>query len=172
MPGAEATKAAVTVPAVAKAVVGLVLVVKGMSLTLLPGPLQTPGASRINEKHELRGVGRAIFLLVLLCHEIDLVHFPLRVLIAQVAVMLDHLAVGVAEPLLDLSFRCTPQEGLTAEVMAETVKPAVLKTDLVGRRGELLFERLDHIANEGVQHVAGAEHAAALGVEHAPVRLP
>jgi hypothetical protein len=42
--------------------------------------------------------------------EVDLFHLPLGVLVPQVAIVFDHLALGMPEPLANLPFRGSAQE--------------------------------------------------------------
>ena len=75
-------------------------------------------------------------------------HLRQGFLAAKMAVVFDHLAVGVANPLSDLAFRSTTQKALADKKMSERVQAAVLKADVHLGCGILGLKFVDHLANE------------------------
>ena len=137
------------------------------NLTYCPGAVADAGfLSR------LYLLARAPLLFGVQVHETDLLHPPLGILPAQVAVVFHHLRVGVADPLADLALRRTAEEGLAHEEVAEAVQAAVLEADLALGRGELALEWLDYFVDERFEHVSRPKLASALGVEHTAVGGP
>lgn len=70
--------------------------------------------------------------------------------------MLDHLEVGMPQPLLDFALGCAAEKGLAAEVMPKAMQPAMLEADLTLGSGKFGFERLNNIVDEHLQNVPRA----------------
>jgi hypothetical protein len=79
-----------------------------------------------------------------------LAHFALGIFVAQVAVMLHHLRIGVSQPLPNFALGDAAQEGLAREKVPKRVKPTVLESYITRRRRELPLERFDYVVNEGL----------------------
>jgi len=117
-------------------IIELILTVLIMILTALPRAVADAGSRVLsrtvflpNPRLLVRGGG----------HKSDLLHLRQGFFPAEVPVVFDHLAVGVANPLADLALGGTPQETLAYEKMPEGCSRPCSKPFLPAGTGNLFF---------------------------------